>query len=154
MSDTALVHASCVSIDGAGILLIGPPGAGKSDLVLRLLDQPGAGTSGHVRSAQLVADDQVAIRRDGDDLVGSAPAPLAGKLEVRGLGIVAVPAVPEARLALAVQLVAASQIERMPEHGENHHDLLGRRLPLILIDPEKPSAPARIRAALDQSEAG
>lgn len=98
---------------------------------------------------RLVADDQVVINRQGDSLSASAPATLAGKLEVRGLGIVTVPAVRDAILALAVRLTPASEIERLPDLEASRFDILGATLPLILIDPEKPSAPARIRAALD-----
>ncbi len=70
------LHASCASRAGAGVLLLGAPGAGKSELVLRLL----------ARGFVLVADDQVVIE------AGAArpPPALAGLLEVRGLGIVRV----------------------------------------------------------------
>ncbi|RYI83621.1 MAG: aldolase, partial [Acetobacteraceae bacterium] len=72
-----LLHASSIAREGDAILLLGPPGSGKSDLVLRLLQ---SGWS-------LVADDQVALRTEAGELRPSAPAALAGLLEVRGLGI-------------------------------------------------------------------
>ncbi|MFZ9450406.1 MAG: HPr kinase/phosphorylase [Alphaproteobacteria bacterium] len=75
------VHATCVAIDGAGILLRGPSGAGKSDLALRLVDG----------GAALVADDRVDLRRRGTCLVASPPAPLRGLVEARGVGILRVP---------------------------------------------------------------
>lgn len=149
MSEQAVVHGSCIALDGHGVLILGAPGTGKSDLVLRLLDHQGSGTSGRLRAASLVADDQVSIARVGDGLAASAPASLAGRLEVRGLGIVSVPAVSTARLGLAVRLTPAAEIERLPDLETSRFDLLGVTLPLILIDPEKASAPARIRAALD-----
>ena len=43
------LHASCAALRGDGVLILGPPGAGKSELVLRLLG----------RGWDLVADDQV-----------------------------------------------------------------------------------------------
>ena len=149
MVDRAVIHGSCIAVDGLGVLLLGAPGAGKSDLVLRLLDHQGSGISGRLRAAQLVADDQIVIERHGERLMASAPAALFGKLEVRGLGIVEAPAVPQALLALAVRLSDSSEIERLPDLGISRFDILGTSVPLILIDPEKPSAPARIRAALD-----
>jgi HPr kinase/phosphorylase len=149
MFEDALIHGSCIAIDGAGVLLLGAPGSGKSDLVLRLLDHQGSGTTGRLRGARLVADDQVVIRRDGALLTASAPLILRGRLEIRGLGIVAVPVVDSAPLKLAVRLTVAAEIERLPDLQKSRMDILGLALPLVLIDPEKASAPARIRAALD-----
>jgi HPr kinase/phosphorylase len=154
MHDDALIHGSCVAIGDDGVLLLGVPGTGKSDLVLRLLDAEGAGISGVQRGTRLVADDQVAIHRNDNCLVASAPAPLSGKLEIRGLGIVEVDCLPDAILKLAVRLTPASEIERMPDLANARMDILGIGIPLVLIDPEKASAPARIRAALDVIKAG
>lgn len=135
---------------GKGVLLQGPPGSGKSDLALRLIDQPGLGINGHLKPAQLVADDQVWVTLRGGRLIATAPEPLAAQFEIRGLGILAVPVAAEAELVLAVRLGSASAIERMP--GDAHLDILGLSLPLVLIDPASASAPARIRAALDWLE--
>lgn len=124
------IHASCVDRDGAGVLLLGRPGAGKSDLTLRLLDHGFA----------LVADDQVLIEDDE----AAAPAALAGLLEVRGLGLVHLPYRPRTRLALAVALDPTPpprlpQPETEPESG----------LPLLRLDPFAASAPSRVALALD-----
>jgi HPr kinase/phosphorylase len=146
-SETQL-HATCVSINGAGVLLLGAPGAGKSDLALRLIDIPGYGTGKELLPAMLIADDQVAIKREQETLIASAPAPLLGRLEVRGLGIVKVPYLPAAALHLAVRLTAAGTIDRMPELEASTFEVLGIALPLVLIDPDRASAPARLRAAL------
>ncbi len=55
MADTLTIHATAVALDGVGVLLRGPPGSGKSDLALRLIDQ----------GARLIADDQTALSRHG-----------------------------------------------------------------------------------------
>src|SRR5258707_15075286 len=88
--DETLVHGTCVTVGEVGVLILGPPGSGKSGLALRLIDQPGFGISGEIKKARLVADDQVAVRREDNRLVASAPLVIAGKLEIRGLGLVAV----------------------------------------------------------------
>src|SRR5919205_3670266 len=88
MAQVVRVHGTCVARSGAGVLLLGPAGAGKSDLALRLLS----------RGFDLVADDQVVI----EDGVACPPPPLAGLMEVRGVGIVRLAYVAAARLALGV----------------------------------------------------
>ncbi len=123
------IHASCVARGEAGVLLLGPPGSGKSGLVLRLLDH----------GFSLVADDRVDIENG----IARAPAGLAGLLEVRGLGIVSLPHAREVRLALAVDLAAA--VPRLPAPVRDER--LG--LPLIALDAASPAAPARVALALD-----
>ncbi|MBI2718522.1 MAG: HPr kinase/phosphatase C-terminal domain-containing protein [Rhizobiales bacterium] len=147
--DGTLIHASCVAIGDHGVLLLGGSGSGKSDLALRLVDQAGNGITKSQKETRLVADDQVVIRLAGDRLVGSAPAAIAGQLEIRGLGIVAVPFLREARIGLAVRLSDQASIERMPALEGSHFEILGRQLPMVFVDPTSASAPARIRAAVD-----
>ena len=89
---------------GRGILILGASGAGKSRLALGLIG----------RGAALVADDRVVLARSGAALVARAPAALAGLVEARGLGILRLPAVPEAPLALAVDLDRPAAA-RMPQ---------------------------------------
>ena len=62
-----IIHASCVALDGTGLMLRGPSGAGKSDLALRLIDD----------GARLVADDQVCLERSGEQLIASPPPRIA-----------------------------------------------------------------------------
>jgi len=123
------MHGSCAARDGQAVLLIGPPGVGKSDLVLRLLG----------RGFDLVADDRVDI---ADGRV-TAPHAIKGLLEVRGLGILRLPAVADARLALVADL--GIRPERLPE-PRIHSGLV---VPLVHIDAQAASAPDRIIMALD-----
>jgi HPr kinase/phosphorylase len=150
MHEEALIHGTCLAIGDEGVLLVGKPGSGKSDLALRLIDQGGRGLAGTLRMAELVADDQVVVRKQDGVLVASAPASLKGKLEIRGLGIAELAVAAETRLRLAVRLTPAAEIERMPDLGAARMEVLGIGLPLILLDPQNASAPARLRAALDQ----
>jgi HPr kinase/phosphorylase len=140
------LHGTCVSVNGEGVLILGEPGTGKSDLALRLIDEPGFGVSESLMRGKLISDDQVIITRHEDRLVASAPANISGKLEIRGLGIVALATQPSVPLSLVAKLQTHSGIERLSDHGT--FDILGMALPLVEIDGTSPSAPARLRAAL------
>jgi HPr kinase/phosphorylase len=91
------------------------------------------------RGFELVADDQVLIT----DGVVSAPAALAGLLEVRGLGIVQLPHRTGTRLALIIDLAKA--MDRLPMPRQ--HPELG--VPIVCIDGGAASAPDRVALALD-----
>ena len=131
-----LIHATAIAFEGRAVLLRGAPGAGKSDLALRLIDA----------GAQLVADDQSQLCRRGDALiVRSAPA-ISGMMEVRGIGIVRVVPLPEAPVALLVDLVPREQVERMPER--RRETLLGFSLPVLALSPFEASAPVKLRLAV------
>jgi serine kinase of HPr protein (carbohydrate metabolism regulator) len=136
------VHASCVRIGACGVLLCGGSGSGKSDLALRMIHS----------GASLVADDRVDLSRDGDALRARCPAPLAGLLEVRGLGLLRVPAIPEAPVGLAVDLVPGGGIERLPEPA--YRDYLGIRVPLVKLDPFQASAAAKVAFAARAASSG
>jgi len=132
------LHASTVAINGRAVLLTGPSGSGKSDLALRLLD----------RGFTLVSDDQTIVRKDGDRLVASAPPNIAGKLEIRGIGIVDVERVDNVAIALIVELTN-SQIQRLPDDSRER-PILGVKLPLVTIDALTASAPSKVALALDR----
>ncbi len=126
MPDAAeLVHGTCVALGRSAALLRGPSGSGKSDLALRFLFLARRGPAA-LEPPTLVADDQVRIRREGDRLLVEAPATLRGKLEVRGLGIVEMKSTAEAELVLVADLVAAGEVERMPDAGAMGEPARGR----------------------------
>jgi serine kinase of HPr protein (carbohydrate metabolism regulator) len=131
------VHASCVATEGRAVLITGLSGSGKSDLALRLLD----------RGFTLVSDDQTIVRRDGNRLIASAPLQIAGKLEVRGIGIVEVESVEDVPVALVVELT--SDIQRLPDDSRERL-LLGVPLPLVSIDAATASAASKVVLALDR----
>ena len=134
------LHATCLSVQGRGILLCGPPGCGKSDLALRLI-------TGH--DARLVADDQVTVERRGSLLVGSAPKNLRGLFEVRGLGIVRMDYEHEAGLAMLFRLKSWQDIERMPDRPVGEFSILGIAIAETDLDPAASSAPQRLALAMD-----
>jgi serine kinase of HPr protein (carbohydrate metabolism regulator) len=131
------VHGSCVAADGRAVLITGPSGSGKSDLTLRLLD----------RGFTLVSDDQTIVRKDGTRLIASAPSTIAGKLEIRGIGIVEMERVDNVPVALIVELT--SEFQRLPDDSRER-PILGVKLPLISIDAMTASAPSKVALALDR----
>jgi HPr kinase/phosphorylase len=134
MSET--LHASCVAIGGRGVLLVGASGAGKSDLALRLID----------RGAVLVGDDGVVVAARGGALHASPGPNIEGQIEVRGLGILAVPHVADVPLALCVAL--DQPVPRMPAEYLPMRIITGIGLPVIALDPFESSAPVKIEKAL------
>jgi HPr kinase/phosphorylase len=131
-----LLHASCVAVHGLGVLIRGPSGSGKSDLALRLIDE----------GAELVADDYCEIEAVGDILLAKALALIAGRIEVRGHGIVSVTHRDQAMIAAVIDLAPWREIERLPE--ETHTAIAGISLPWIRLDPTTVSATARVRLLL------
>ncbi len=134
-----LIHASCVAIDGIGVLIRGGSGAGKSDLALRLIDG----------GAVLVSDDYCEVIEEGDGLIAAAPKLIAGKMEVRGFGIARVPHVPRAVIGLVVDLAPWGEIPRMPD--ATTCTIAGVALPWLTVDPATVSAAAKVRLVLGQA---
>jgi len=135
VTDTSLIYATAIAIEGDAILLRGPSGAGKSDLALRLIDG----------GARLIADDQALLRRAGNQVLVRAPAEISGLIEVRGVGILRVAALGEAPLALIVDLVTSAQVERIPD--SRFEVIFGLAIPLIALAPFEASAAAKLRLA-------
>lgn len=131
------VHASTVAVDGRAVLITGPSGSGKSDLALRLLD----------RGFTLVSDDQTIVKRDGERLIASPPPNIAGKLEIRGIGIVEMETVRDVPVALLVELTG--EIQRLPDDSRER-PVLGVPVPLVSIDAMTASAPSKVALALDR----
>jgi hypothetical protein len=139
LPDEVNIHASCVVIGRAGLLLLGKSGTGKSSMALCLIDG----------GARLVADDRVLLSARGGALHARAPDSIFGLLEIRGLGIVAFPARKQVKIALAVRLDGEGARLPPPRHYRPPPPLILRDpVPLIRLDGRSPAAPARIRAAL------
>jgi len=125
-------------MDGRAVLITGQSGAGKSDLALRLID----------RGAVLIADDCTVLRREGGDLFASAPANIAGRIEVRGIGIVASPHVDGVPVRLIVDLDQA--VERLPEPGIVR-EIAGIGIATTSLAGFEASAPIKVKLALDRA---
>jgi HPr kinase/phosphorylase len=133
---SANIHASCVAIGGKGVLLLGKSGAGKSTLALRLIDE----------GAKLVADDRCELFVRAGKLRVRAPARIAGLIELRGIGIVALPHAASVRLAMVVRL--GENRERLPKPAFYDPPQAPQPVPLIVVNGSDVGATARIRTAL------
>ena len=111
-------HATTVAIDGRAVLIRGASGSGKSGLALRLI----------ALGAGLVADDRTCLWVEGGRIMADAPAPIRGRIEARGVGLLYCPATGPSPLALIVDLDRAEP-DRLPP--ERHEDVMGVSLPVI-----------------------
>lgn len=129
------LHCSTVAIGGRAVLIEGRSGSGKSDLALRLID----------RGALLVSDDYTIARRKGKLLLASPPDMIAGKIEVRGLGLIEMDYVTDQPVALVVQLFDV--VDRMPPEPELRA-IAGISVPVMKIAPMEGSAPIKVELAM------
>jgi hypothetical protein len=123
------VHANCVVVGEAGLLIRGPSGSGKSSVSAALIEL--ARSQG--RFARLVADDRVRLEAHNGRLLASPPTAIAGLIERRGLGVVAVDFLAGAVIALVVDLEPSPG--RMPEDDELSCAIEGILLPRLAISP-------------------
>ncbi|HVP85280.1 MAG TPA: HPr kinase/phosphatase C-terminal domain-containing protein [Rhizomicrobium sp.] len=147
----ANIHASCIRLERAGapfgapakagVLILGESGSGKSLLSLMLI----------AAGAKLVADDRVELFVRKGRLMARAPANIAGFVEARGVGIVEIPHVRDAAIALVVNL-SDTKPSRLPRHGiyEPPKSLLLVRdkwPPMLKLAAADQAAPAKVALA-------
>ncbi|MGI6244309.1 MAG: HPr kinase/phosphorylase [Pseudochelatococcus sp.] len=119
------VHATAVVIGETGVLIRGRSGSGKSTLARRLIARAACGG----RFARLVSDDRVRLTAVHGRLVAESVAAIAGLLEVRGVGIIAVPHEPAAVVGLVVDMEMPP--ERLPSDCDKMTTVLEIDLPRI-----------------------
>ena len=136
------IHATCISYQDNGILLIGPSGSGKSDVALQMIMN---------KHALLVADDRTDIEEKDGRLIASCPEAISGMMEVRGLGLCHFDTLPSVALTLVVHLVSEkAAIARFPK-AENI-EILGVRIPKIRVRGFETSAIDKIILACYQNK--
>ena len=108
------LHGVLVDVHGIGILITGESGIGKSETALELIKR------GH----RLVADDAVDIKEIDGKLLGRSPYITSGMMEVRGMGIIDVPALYGLSSVLDVKTIGLI-INLEPWKQEHDYDRLG-----------------------------
>lgn len=116
MEEPLCLHASCVALEGRGLLICGASGSGKSALALQLM----------AYGARLVSDDRTLVSREGGTLTARAPDPIRGLIEARGMGLISAEAAGSAELAACVDLDQL-ETDRLPHLHER--GILGIPLP-------------------------
>ncbi|MAI49733.1 MAG: hypothetical protein CMM16_04090 [Rhodospirillaceae bacterium] len=140
MTVTDTIHATCVAFEDIGVLLRGPPGSGKSDLGLRLIEA----------GARLVADDRVCVAAEEGALQASPPDEIAGFMELRGIGLAQLPNISRVPIFLVVDLALSGMPERLPL--KSWWECFGIRVRRVEIAPFEQTAVTKIRiAAYDAS---
>lgn len=138
------LHGTAIAWNGEAVLLSGPPGAGKSDLAWRILENDPA--------ARLVGDDRLEWQVEEGALWLSAPGTLAGLIEIRGLGILTLPYAPKARLRLLIELVSRAEVPRLPLPAFREvlafREVESMPVPLLRLHAFDASAPAKVALAL------
>ena len=136
MSET--VHATAVIVGAEGVLIRGASGSGKSALALLLIE----------RGARLIADDRLTLSSVHGRILASASSAIAGKIELRGRGIISVPHEQSGVIRLVADIVEEEGLERMPEPHHLTTTLLGIALPRQPVPRATEPAARLVEAAL------
>jgi HPr kinase/phosphorylase len=129
LSESLTLHATCVAVEGRGVLISGPSGCGKSSLALALM----------AHGARLVADDRVTLSLRDGALWAECPPAIAGMIEARGIGLLAADALGGAEVMVAVDLGQVEEARLPPLRTVTY---LGRTVALVLgqAGPHFPAA--------------
>lgn len=122
MNRISTIHASAILLGETGVLIRGASGSGKSKLLLDLLDADPKG-------AHLVADDRVLVSAVNARLVADVPAPIAGLVELRGVGLLRRPWVAPIVIRLIVDLLPPESCERLPDEDSTRVEMEGVDVP-------------------------
>lgn len=112
-------HANALVLNGVGIMIRGASGSGKSRLTYALLDTAGCSPTQNAgpktdADTALIGDDYIMLEV-GQRLLASPAPNLAGRIEVRGMGILDLPWREKMPLHLVVDLLPVGDVERLPE---------------------------------------
>ncbi len=140
-----LFYGTCVALGADAVILTGPSGSGKSDLALRFIYQ----TPPELEPA-LVADDQIYVEARDGRVIAAPPPAIAGRIEVRGLGILDVPHRGEAEIKFIIHLTGGDHVPRLPPARLAQQTVCGIPVPVLVLSPFDASTPIKLRLALQR----
>lgn len=126
----AVIHGSMVDVYGAGILIAGKSGIGKSEVALDLVER------GH----RLVSDDVIVLSKKSNVLMASATEMNKHFMEIRGLGIIDIMSMfgirsirYQKRLEIVLELSLWNESKEIERTGLNRDltSILGVDIPII-----------------------
>jgi serine kinase of HPr protein (carbohydrate metabolism regulator) len=108
------IHGTAITVDGIGLLFVGPSGSGKSSIAFDCLAEARLmGCSG-----ALISDDRVLVTKREEKITAAGPEQIRGLIELRYTGIVAVDHIAEADLHYAILPVSGPEADRLPADQE------------------------------------
>lgn len=123
--DRILLHGTAVAVGRRGFLILGPSGSGKSRLALEMI----------ALGAKLVCDDRVWLKKTGVGLQLQAPDQIKGRIEARGLGLLASKSKTPVPLSYCLDLSLENKMRLPPSSEETK---LGLKISIL---PGKPLVP-------------
>lgn len=134
------IHATCIVIGTKAILLRGPSGVGKTSLAIELVQR-----AQHLGIfAAFISDDRVFLSEANGSLIAAAPTTIQGLAELRGYGIITVPKLKKAPVALLLDFEPRADIERMPDSNELICEICSVKIKRQPLPQEDSSAALRL----------
>jgi HPr kinase/phosphorylase len=137
------LHGTVAIIGACGVLIRGRSGSGKSSLCISLMEE----CTRLQLFGRLVADDRVCVVACADRLVARPHAVIAGRIERRGHGILAVPHEAAAVIRLVVDLQQRDKLPRLPAGADLTTIIDGLNCPRLCL-PRESSSVENARAVL------
>ena len=132
------LHSTSIVIEDIGVLIIGEPGAGKSDLAMRLIDS----------GATLISDDLTICKKINNSILYLyTPPEIKGLIEIKEEGLLTVPYIDGIKLSLVVEL----SNDNVSDQSENCScKIMGVRIPKIIVNSKSSELAANVKIKLNK----
>ena len=132
------LHSTSIVIEDIGVLIIGEPGAGKSDLAMRLIDS----------GATLISDDLTICKKINNSILYLyTPPEIKGLIEIKEEGLLTVPYIDGIKLSLVVEL-SNGKIEDKSENCSCK--IMGVKIPKIIVNSKSSESASYVKIKLNK----